>query len=150
LGFTFVLNLNLSLSLNLLPLPISIGLSAVSTLIAAAAAPPLRTPLAEFAVRAVMLLIIALFQTADESVRRYLKTHSIFMDIFFFSASHSLHLLSVISLNLNALKKIIRYNFLNYPMTWWDGKILPAGVEIFGVYLIVKNVKMSSYGCIFL
>jgi hypothetical protein len=38
-----------------------------------------------------MLLIIAFFQTADESVRRYLKTHSIFMDIFFFSASHSLY-----------------------------------------------------------
>jgi hypothetical protein len=73
----------------------------VSPLIAAAAAPPMRTPLAEFAVRAIMLLIIALFQTADESVGRYLKTHTIFLDIFFFSASHSPHLLSVITLNLD-------------------------------------------------
>jgi hypothetical protein len=43
----------------------------ISTLIAAAAASPLRTPLAEFAVRAFMLLILGLFEAADKSVGRY-------------------------------------------------------------------------------
>jgi hypothetical protein len=63
----------------------------ISTLIAAAAASQMRTPLAEFAVRAFMLPILALFQTADESVGRYLKTHSIFIDKCFFIIGHSLY-----------------------------------------------------------
>lgn len=86
LGFTSILNL----SLNLLFLRIFVGLSVVSILIAAAATSPPRTPLAEFAVRAIMLLILALFQTADESVGRYLKTHSIFIDKCFFIIGHLL------------------------------------------------------------
>ena len=102
LGFTSILNLSLSLSLslnlslnlnlnlNLLPLYIFVGLSVVSTLIAAAATSHLRTPLAEFAVRAIMLLILAFFQTADESVGRYLKTHSTFIDKCFFIIGHLL------------------------------------------------------------
>jgi len=108
LGFTSILNLSLRaypeitspLSyLNLLPLPIFVGLSVVSTLIAAAAASPLRTPLAEFAVSAIVLLILGLFQTADESVGRYLKTNAIFIDECFIITGHSLNPQSVFNPN---------------------------------------------------
>ena len=58
-------------------------------LIKTAAAPQIRTPLAELAVRATMLLILALFQTANESIGLDLKTHSPFIDIFFPIVSHS-------------------------------------------------------------
>ena len=94
LGFASILNLSLNLILNLilniLPLDIFVGHSVISTLIAAAAASPLRTPLAEFAVRTVMLLILALFQTADESVGRHLKAHSILTDKCLFIVGHLL------------------------------------------------------------
>jgi hypothetical protein len=103
----------------------------ISTLIAAATASPLRTPLAEFAVRAVMLLIPGLFEAADKSVGRYFKTHPVLIYIFFFSASHSPHLLPVITLNWNVFmkqdfSKIIRYNFFVYPKGWVGWKD-PAG-----------------------
>jgi hypothetical protein len=47
--------------------------------------------LAEFAVGAAMLLILALFRTADEAIRRYLETHSIFIDKLLIFISHSLN-----------------------------------------------------------
>jgi hypothetical protein len=55
----------------------------------------MRTPLAEFAVRALMLLVLALFQAADEPMGCYLKTHSIFVDKLFIFISHSLYPLSL-------------------------------------------------------
>ena len=58
-------------------------------LIKTAAAPQIRTPLAELAVRTSMLLILALFQRANESVGLDLKTDSPFIDIFFPIVSHS-------------------------------------------------------------
>jgi hypothetical protein len=46
----------------------------------AQAASGIRTPLAEFAVRTAMLLILALFETADEPVRGHLKTDPLLVD----------------------------------------------------------------------
>jgi hypothetical protein len=71
----------------------------ISTLIAAAAASPLRTPLAEFAVRAVMLLIPGFFEAADKSVGRYLKTHPVLTDKCFFIFVHSLYPQPAFNLN---------------------------------------------------
>ena len=69
-----------------------IGFSFVPPLIKTEAASRIRTPLTEFAVGAAMLLILALFRTADEAIRRYLETHSIFIDKLLVSISHLLSL----------------------------------------------------------
>jgi len=75
---------SLRLTLFILFHPVVFPLSQTET------APRIRTPLAEFAVRASMLLALVLFQTADESIGRYLKTDSIFIDKFLVSISHLL------------------------------------------------------------
>jgi hypothetical protein len=49
-----------------------------------------RTPLAEIAVGAVVLLIPALFQPADKAIGCYLKAHPVFIDNLFFGISHLL------------------------------------------------------------
>jgi hypothetical protein len=82
-------------------------LSLISTLIAAAAASPLRTPLAEFAIRAIVLLILALFQTADEPVGRYLKTNAIFIDKSLFIICHSLYPQPDLNLNQTTLQRYL-------------------------------------------
>ena len=56
----------------------------------AKAAARTRAPLAEFAVGAVVLLILALFQTADKPIGCYLETYSVFIDKLLFSVSHIL------------------------------------------------------------
>jgi hypothetical protein len=60
----------------------------ISPLITTMAASRIGTPLAEFTVRAVMLLVLALFQTADESIGCYLETDSILIDKFLIDVSH--------------------------------------------------------------
>ncbi len=62
----------------------------VSPLIKTEAASRIRTPLTEIAVGAAMLLILAFFRTADEAIRRYLETYSIFIDKLLLTVSHSL------------------------------------------------------------
>lgn len=81
-------------------------------LIKTAAAAQTRTPLAELAVRASMLLILALFQRANESKRRDFKPDSAFIDIFLFAVSHSSShtLLST----RTGHYKIIRYNLPDF------------------------------------
>jgi hypothetical protein len=49
-----------------------------------------RTPLAEFAVGAVVLLILAFFQTANKPIGCYLETYSVVIDKLLFSVSHIL------------------------------------------------------------
>ena len=51
-----------------------------------------RTPLAEVAVGAVVLLIPALFQTADKAVGSYLKAHPVFIDKLLFGVRHSFNI----------------------------------------------------------
>jgi hypothetical protein len=48
----------------------------------------MRTPLTELAVRAVMFLILVFLRTAQESIGRHLKTHSVFIDKLLFRISH--------------------------------------------------------------
>lgn len=62
----------------------------VPPLITAEAATGLRTPLAKITVGAGMLLMIVLFNTADQSVRRYFETDPVFKNEFLFRFSHSL------------------------------------------------------------
>jgi hypothetical protein len=58
-------------------------------MIKTAAASHLRTPLAEFTVRAFMFLIAGLFERAEESIGRHFKTHSPLIDKSFFILGHS-------------------------------------------------------------
>ena len=55
------------------------------------AASRIRTPLAEFAVGAVVLLSSVFLWEAEESIGCDLETHSVFIDKLFFRISHSLH-----------------------------------------------------------
>jgi len=102
---------------NMTPCPIHlgliVGLSFISALIKAEAASRMRTPLAELAVMAIMLLILALFWTAEKSVGCYLKTHSIFIDKLFISISHSL---LPPSGSQGMISLIIGYHSYNYPI----------------------------------
>ncbi len=66
-------------------------LRVVSALIETAAASRRRTPLTEFAVRAFMLLMLAVFKTADESIGHDLETDSTLPDKLFFIISHSFY-----------------------------------------------------------
>jgi hypothetical protein len=52
------------------------------------------TPLAEIAVGAVVLLIPALFQTADKPMGCYLKAYPVFIDKLLFDVSHLLYITS--------------------------------------------------------
>jgi len=63
-------------------------------LMKAQAASRIRTPLAEIAVGAVVLLIPALFQTADKAIGCYLKAHPVFIDKLLFGVRHSLNITS--------------------------------------------------------
>jgi hypothetical protein len=67
-----------------------VAVPVVPTLIKTAAAPQMRTPLTEPAVRAFVLLIPDLFQRTEESIGRYFKAHSTFIDKLLFIISHSL------------------------------------------------------------
>ena len=67
-----------------------VALSVVSPLVKTTAASQMRTPLTESAVRAFVLLIPGLFQRTDESIGRYFKTHSTFIDKLLFIIRHSL------------------------------------------------------------
>jgi hypothetical protein len=65
-----------------------VGLAVVFSLIAAPAASQMRAPLTESAIRTIVFLIASLFQTADEPISRYFKTHTPFIDKLLFSVSH--------------------------------------------------------------
>jgi hypothetical protein len=63
------------------------------------------TPLAEFAVGAVVLLIPALFQTADKAIRSFLKAYPVFIDKLLFGVRHSLYITSYIGFGSKVLQE---------------------------------------------
>ena len=66
------------------------------------------TPLAEFAVGALVFLIFALFQTADKAVGRDLEAHPVFIDKLLLDLSHLIYITSLHWIRQQSFCKNIR------------------------------------------